>query len=161
MTTKQEIIDYIQDSVTLDSCDYDSRDNFNNLDECARLIKMIKDLKPEIKVKKLVWIPDNDNCAKYAFLKTEPEGYDIYKDYPYYDDSPCYETFSCEHRFINSSDDLEKCKEFAQKHWSEHVLSLLEVEPESLPNRWIDIKDPDKWLRENGFRTELEDKEND
>jgi hypothetical protein len=36
----------------------------------------------------------------------------------------------------------------------EFVSGLLEGESESMPNSWADVKDPDKWLRDNGFRAD-------
>jgi hypothetical protein len=53
MTTKQEIIDYIKEDFYITEYNmFTSKHEIENKEECDKLIQMIKDLKPEIKVNK-------------------------------------------------------------------------------------------------------------
>ncbi len=148
MTTKQEIIDFVKKEILI---------RHSNLHQavsaCDEVERMIKDLRPEIKVKKLVWkkltgydfpkycTPDDASGYYISGNRTNEKCY-VY-DYNDKWDAKC------------SFHNLEQAKDWVQAKWNEYVLSLVEVEPESLPNGWAEIKDPDKWLHENGFRTEL------
>ncbi len=169
MTTKQEIIEFINCNNAVDGgirvgpgeSEYESGSYYDNEDGCTALIQMIKDLKPEIKVKKLVWHKYEDYFW-YTYLYKLGCDDDFYvkcKIYPPYKSKEGF-TVSYSIRGLESERRhfpiLEEAQGYVQNLQDEYVLSLVEVKPESLPNGWADIKDPDKWLHENGFRTELE-----
>lgn len=111
MTTTQEIIDYLNNNVRFDENEY------NNYEDCDELTKMIKNLKPEIKVKGIMWSPSSSTslCGKYYW--DDIDGY-----------VSAYSRYDGETNYLGLFDYVNQAQEACQKHWDEYVLSLVEVE---------------------------------
>ncbi len=115
MTTKQQIIDYIHTRFDF----YNDHDQVH-LESLNHLEKMIKDLKPEIKVKvkKLPWIENN---YKDKFFTPITKRFYIYK---------CLNMFKIEIDDIVYKEifTFQEAQDYIQNLWDKYALSLVEVE---------------------------------
>lgn len=110
MTTKQEIIDFLTHPAN----------QFMNIGIKEHLIKMLKDLKPEIKVKQLPEDTQN-NIERYSIGHYD-DGENSY--FTIQENAYGHDGFDV----IAKRKTLEEAKEARQNYWNEYVLSLVEVE---------------------------------